>query len=252
MGFLSIVRKLKLKEHEFKILILGLDNSGKSTILKAFLKEDVSAVEPTVGFSIRSQVYSLLSSDVIPKERPMHQHESLDENFDRLCTLKKLGNASEVGHDSLGRPRQVKLSLWDIGGQSTIRQFWSHYYNEKCDGIIWVLDATDHARFKTEAHSLLQSVLTEGKLQGASLLIMANKMDLPDAMSLHDVKSHLLLEEQQPIDSVGTPSLRSVLMSHSFRIVPCSALKNINIETSVDWLVQDIVARLYPPTPVSI
>lgn len=33
MGLLTILKKLKAKEREVRVLILGLDNAGKTTIL---------------------------------------------------------------------------------------------------------------------------------------------------------------------------------------------------------------------------
>ena len=35
-----------------RILILGLDNSGKTTIIKKFNGEDTSEIPPTLGFQI--------------------------------------------------------------------------------------------------------------------------------------------------------------------------------------------------------
>ena len=35
MGLLKILRKIKLKEHQVRLLTLGLDNSGKTTIIKS-------------------------------------------------------------------------------------------------------------------------------------------------------------------------------------------------------------------------
>ncbi|EKX72257.1 ADP-ribosylation factor, arf, putative [Theileria equi strain WA] len=58
MGLLKVIRKTKLLEKEMRILILGLDNAGKTTILKKINSEDVSKVEPTVGFSIKSLEYN--------------------------------------------------------------------------------------------------------------------------------------------------------------------------------------------------
>ena len=50
MGLLSIIRKSKKKEREMRILILGLDNAGKTTIVKKFNGEDISTISPTLGF----------------------------------------------------------------------------------------------------------------------------------------------------------------------------------------------------------
>ncbi|EDO32348.1 predicted protein [Nematostella vectensis] len=55
MGLLSLLRKLKSeKDREMRILLLGLDNSGKTTILKSLASEDVLHITPTQGFNIKS------------------------------------------------------------------------------------------------------------------------------------------------------------------------------------------------------
>merc|ERR1712029_374725 len=55
MGLLSILRKLKSSpERELRILLLGLDNAGKTTILKSLASEDISTITPTQGFNIKS------------------------------------------------------------------------------------------------------------------------------------------------------------------------------------------------------
>jgi len=57
MGLLSILKKVKQKEKEMRLLILGLDNAGKTTILKKFNGEDISTIEPTLGFNIKTLEY---------------------------------------------------------------------------------------------------------------------------------------------------------------------------------------------------
>ena len=37
-----------------RILLLGLDNAGKTTILKSLASEDISTITPTQGFNIKS------------------------------------------------------------------------------------------------------------------------------------------------------------------------------------------------------
>ncbi|KAJ2058746.1 ADP-ribosylation factor-like protein 2 [Coemansia sp. S146] len=52
MGLLSIIRKLREKEKEMRILVLGLDNAGKTTIMKRMNGESIDTVSPTLGFNI--------------------------------------------------------------------------------------------------------------------------------------------------------------------------------------------------------
>ncbi|KAJ2771622.1 ADP-ribosylation factor-like protein 2 [Coemansia nantahalensis] len=52
MGLLSIIRKLRTKEKEIRILVLGLDNAGKTTIMKRLTGESIDSVSPTLGFNI--------------------------------------------------------------------------------------------------------------------------------------------------------------------------------------------------------
>lgn len=55
MRLLDLFRQFyRTSESELKILMLGLDNSGKTTILKRLCNEDISEVMPTQGFVVRS------------------------------------------------------------------------------------------------------------------------------------------------------------------------------------------------------
>ena len=54
MGLLTILKKVKQKERELRLLILGLDNAGKTTIMKRICGEDIHEIAPTVGFNIKS------------------------------------------------------------------------------------------------------------------------------------------------------------------------------------------------------
>ena len=56
MGLLNLLRTLKRDDKEARILVLGLDNAGKTTILKALSEEDISTIMPTQGFNIKSIV----------------------------------------------------------------------------------------------------------------------------------------------------------------------------------------------------
>ncbi|CAH1984603.1 unnamed protein product [Acanthoscelides obtectus] len=54
MGFLTVLKKMKQKEKEMRILMLGLDNAGKTTILKRFNGEPINTISPTLGFNIKT------------------------------------------------------------------------------------------------------------------------------------------------------------------------------------------------------
>ena len=54
MGLLSLLRKLKRADNEARILVLGLDNAGKTTIMKKLSDEDITHIMPTQGFNIKS------------------------------------------------------------------------------------------------------------------------------------------------------------------------------------------------------
>lgn len=54
-GLFSVVQSLKGgKDAELRIVLLGLDNAGKTTLLKQLASEDVNTITPTQGFNIKS------------------------------------------------------------------------------------------------------------------------------------------------------------------------------------------------------
>ena len=63
MGLLSLIRKIKRIDGEARIVLLGLDNSGKSSLLRELLnissgtKESTDSINPTNGFMISTMNY---------------------------------------------------------------------------------------------------------------------------------------------------------------------------------------------------
>ena len=57
MGLLTILRKNRIKEREIRILMLGLDNAGKTTIVKRLCGEPIDTISPTLGFNIQTLVH---------------------------------------------------------------------------------------------------------------------------------------------------------------------------------------------------
>ena len=54
MVFLELLKGMKKDKHPVKMLILGLDNAGKTTLLKNLSNEDCKNSEPTTGFNVKS------------------------------------------------------------------------------------------------------------------------------------------------------------------------------------------------------
>eukprot|EP00759_Apiculatamorpha_spiralis_P040740 PhF_6_TR39618/c0_g1_i1/m.58699/K07944/ARL3; ADP-ribosylation factor-like protein 3 len=54
MGLLNMLRKMKKSDTEPRLLILGLDNSGKTSILRNLSDEDPMSTNPTQGFNVKT------------------------------------------------------------------------------------------------------------------------------------------------------------------------------------------------------
>lgn len=50
-------QRQKQKEREVRLLMLGLDNAGKTTVVKKFNGEDIDLIAPTLGFNIKTLEY---------------------------------------------------------------------------------------------------------------------------------------------------------------------------------------------------
>ena len=55
---MNIIRnRVKKAEKNLRILILGLDNAGKTTILKALSNESIDDIKPTTGFNVKNLLH---------------------------------------------------------------------------------------------------------------------------------------------------------------------------------------------------
>lgn len=145
-------KRLVHKDKEYKIIIVGLHNAGKTTILYKLALNEVVITQPTIG-----------------------------------------SNVEEVTHQN------VKLQVWDLGGQESLRSAWDAYY-ENAEAVIYVVDSAESC-----AQNLLLSkmeffnLLYHNDLKDAVVLVLANKIDLPsardpgdiaDLFALHEIREH--------------------------------------------------------------
>ncbi|XP_038686041.1 ADP-ribosylation factor-related protein 1-like [Tripterygium wilfordii] len=114
-----------------------------------------------------------------------------------------------------------KLVFWDLGGQPGLRSIWEKYY-EEAHAVIYVIDAACPSRFE-DAKSALEKALRHEDLQGAPLLILANKQDLSDSVSAEELARYLDLKK---------------LDERVYMFEAVSAYDGMGIKESVGWLVE--------------
>jgi small GTP-binding protein len=83
------------------------------------------------------------------------------------------------------RFKGLNLTVWDVSGDLRTRKFWKSYY-EKVNGIIFVVDSDDRKSMNTIKEEL-NDLLNTNELSRIPLLILANKQDLPQAMTVSEV-----------------------------------------------------------------
>ncbi|KEG13050.1 ADP-ribosylation factor 3 [Trypanosoma grayi] len=177
MGLLDLLLRMKPSSRRIRrILILGLDNAGKTCILKKLSDDDTSNTMPTQGFNIK--------------------------------TL------------TAGR---LKLNVWDIGGQDSIRHYWRQYFGET-DVLVFVIDTSDMQRVE-EAKSELHHILEEEKLTGVPLLVFANKQDILGAVTADEITTILGLND---------------VSNRHWQVQPCSAKTGDGLDMGVTWIVEEL------------
>uniref|UniRef100_A0A8D3D2D7 ADP-ribosylation factor-like protein 6 n=1 Tax=Scophthalmus maximus TaxID=52904 RepID=A0A8D3D2D7_SCOMX len=149
---------LGLKKKEVNVLCLGLDNSGKTTIIN-----QLKPVKPVI---ILSSLH-FPAQDIVP---------TIGFN------IEKFKNSS------------LSFTVFDMSGQSRYRNLWEHYYKES-HAIIFVIDSGDKLRMVV-AKEELDTLLSHEDIRGRKMpvLFYANKMDLRDAVSSVKVSQMLCLE----------------------------------------------------------
>merc|ERR1719330_826941 len=129
-------------KQEMRILMVGLDAAGKTTILYKLKLGEVVTTIPTIGFNVETVEY-----------------------------------------------KNIRFTVWDVGGQSKIRPLWRHYY-QGTQGLIFIIDSSDHDRVE-DAREELISLVNADEMRDVALLVFANKQDLLNAMTSAEVSEKL-------------------------------------------------------------
>jgi len=181
MGFIlsKILEFFTKSRNNFKIIILGMQNAGKTTILYRLSLGQLVKTTPTIGSNVEELTYN-----------------------------------------------NVKFQAWDLGGQESTRSVWDVYYMNT-DAIVYVIDSIDDEYYE-ESKIQFHKMLNNPALKNATILIFANKQDLPGAKTVNK------LIEDYEFDKIK---------SHIWHIQSCSALKGEGLVTGIKWLSEQLVFR---------
>ncbi|CAH0547616.1 unnamed protein product [Brassicogethes aeneus] len=168
------------------LLLLGLDNAGKTVAAKGLAGQSNEGVVPTMGFSI--------------------------------INLKFLS---------------YNVDIYDLGGAAGIRGIWNKYFTD-AHGVIFVVDSSDISRLE-EAKLALFNILSNEKIAGKPLLILANKQDFENALDEVDIIEELDIENIVNIQKCPTlvESCTATEVNSQYRIDP-------GIKRGYDWLLSYI------------
>ena len=181
MGFIlsKIIEFFTKSRNNFKIIILGMQNAGKTTILYRLSLGQLVKTTPTIGSNVEELTYN-----------------------------------------------NVKFQAWDLGGQESTRSVWDVYYLNT-DAIIYVIDSQDD-EYLEESKAQFHKLLVHPTLKNATILIFANKQDLPGAKDVNR------LIQDYEFDKIK---------NHIWQIQSCSALKGEGLISGIKWLSEQLVFR---------
>lgn len=199
-------------KEEYSVLLLGLDNAGKTTLLE--------------------QIKSLFASHDAPHEPNLKTVPTVGQNV------------------SLIDLPDMYLRIWDVGGQHSLRGLWQSYYRS-CHAILFVIDSTDigdadierlaNASSNTttsptgedsegrlgECKLVLESILQSQDTEGVPVLVLANKQDREDCVEVVRIKEGFV---RKVFEGEKGQNVRDS------RVLPLSALTGTGVKEAVEWV----------------
>lgn len=178
--------KYMFQKDEYFVLILGLDNAGKTTYLeqtKTKFNKNYKAMNPG-----------------------------------KITTTVGL-NIGKIDVDG------IRLNFWDLGGQEELQSLWDKYYAES-HAIIYVIDSSDTERID-ESKKAFDQMIANSSVGNVPLLLLANKQDLEECMSVSAVKNAFKEDDHK----IGRRDIKAMGVS---------ALRGDGVDEGIEWLVRCI------------
>ncbi|EMG49753.1 ARL3 ADP-ribosylation factor-like protein 3 [Candida maltosa Xu316] len=221
------------KREQYNILILGLDNAGKTTFLEHLKLLYQLSTDTTNTTKKTNSEETRSTSDIIKSKRIL---PTVGQN---TTTIKF--EAKDSDSPMASQFKNINLKFWDLGGQKSLRNMWSRYFKQ-CHGIIFIIDSTDTERFQECYETLIDIAHNDVWMQiddennnnvdgtvNVPILMLANKQDLPQAVDLVSLKTGVFIR------------LVSELEATDSKLLPVSVLENQGIKESLEWLVTRLI-----------
>lgn len=115
--------------------------------------------------------------------------------------------------------KNVDLVMWDVGIRDKMRPLIRHYF-KNTDSLIMVIDSNDREMIPFAKDDLFE-YLSEVELKNTIFMILANKQDLKNAMTVEEVSDHLEL---------------NTIRSHQIKAFGVSAVEGTGLNEAFEWL----------------
>lgn len=210
------------KREQYNVLILGLDNAGKTTFFE-HLKMLYQIPDELAETRKKKQGDEVDTVDALKHKRIL---PTVGQN---TTTIKfELTNPLEVVKGKGGR--SILLKFWDLGGQQLLRLMWLRYYDQ-CHGIVFIIDLTDTDRFQ-ECYDTIVDIAHHNAWEGVvnvPILMLANKQDLPQAVDLVQLKTGVFIQLVLELEATDS------------KLLPVLVLENQGLREALEWLVLRLV-----------
>ncbi|CAD0044885.1 unnamed protein product [Aureobasidium pullulans] len=219
--FWDVLANLGLMNKHAKLLFLGLDNAGKTTV------RFNSTIYPLYLDSTADLNMRIASSHAQERQsvRPLLIHErirSIELTINSAVLNPTLHPTSE--ELSIGN---VRFTTFDLGGHQQARRLWKDYFPE-VSGIVFLVDAKDPERF-TESKAELDARTTSLRLP---FLILGNKIDHPSAVSEDQLRHELGLFQTTGKGKIPLEGIRPI------EVFMCSVVMRQGYGEGIRWLSQ--------------
>eukprot|EP01089_Gocevia_fonbrunei_P007524 TRINITY_DN18689_c0_g1_i1.p1 TRINITY_DN18689_c0_g1~~TRINITY_DN18689_c0_g1_i1.p1 ORF type:complete len:210 (-),score=39.14 TRINITY_DN18689_c0_g1_i1:30-659(-) len=183
------------------VLILGVDNAGKTTLLERLKKQ----------YGTKQQKESIFAPERIAP--------TVGLNIGRI----------EVS-------RRIRLVFWDLGGQIGLRSIWEKYFDET-HALVYVIDSGDIERLE-ETKDTFYKILKE---LDVPVLILANKQDKDDALTVDQIRTLCLeivekVEEEDSNLKEIAENMNFQRIERKWDVKGICAITGEGIKEAIDWI----------------